>query len=124
MEPTWRKDRSLELYLKCDRESACSIFLKFNTAGFLPTVLDDEYESGEVSEDEEDDELTYNSEVNDFGEQLTGDIEGDIDVLLILEVHSARVANDREVKTQKPKLEALKPNFGFFHGGNIDYFKN
>jgi transposase InsO family protein len=48
---------------------------------------------------------------NDFGE-LTGDMEYDIDVLL-LEVHSIRVANDREVTKQKPKFEALRPNFGW-----------
>jgi transposase InsO family protein len=74
-----------------------------------PSVRDDEYET-EVSEDEED-KLTYNSEVNDYGE-LTGDIERDIDVLL-LQVHSARVANNQEVKAQKPKFEALRPNFGW-----------
>jgi hypothetical protein len=74
-----------------------------------PTVIDDEYDS-ELSEIEED-ELTYNSEINDYGE-LTGDMERDIDVLL-LEVHSARVANESEVIKQKPKFEALRPNFGW-----------
>ena len=100
MDITYPTDDDMELYPH--------VFFTKDDA-WDPTIIDDEYES-EVSETEED-ELTYNSEVNDYGE-LTGDIERDIDVLL-LEVHSTRVANDREVITQKPKFEALRPNFGW-----------
>ena len=83
-----------------------------------PAQLDDEYvddpdgfDRGAYQSDLENDELTYNTDVNDFGE-LTGNLDRDIDALLYEARHS-RVIQEQTVVKQTPKFDLLRPHFGW-----------
>jgi hypothetical protein len=89
-----------------------------------PTQLDDEYiddpdgfDRGAYQSDIEGDELTFASDVNDFGEILDS-THYDLDVLLS-QVKQSRVVMEQLIAKHVPKFEQLRPNFGWISAERI-----
>ena len=89
-----------------------------------PATLDDEYvddpdgfDRGAYQSDIEGDDLTFTSDVNDFGE-LISSRDRDIEIL-ISEVKQNQVVMEQLVEKHVPKFEQLRPNFGWITAERI-----
>lgn len=90
-----------------------------------PATLDDEYvddpdgfDRGAYQSDLEEDDLTYNADVSDFGEFTNLSAERDIDTL-ITAVRRSRTILEQMVTKHVPKFEQLRPNFGWISAERI-----
>jgi hypothetical protein len=89
-----------------------------------PAQLDDEYvddpdglDRGAYQSDIEGDELTFSSDVNDFGEFHSSD-DRDLE-LLLTEVKQSRTVLEQMIAKHVPKFEQLRPNFGWISAERI-----